>query len=436
MSEIFSGEILTLSSEGKGVIRHNDLVVFIPFTAPGDKILYRIVLKKKNYADGVLVEILHPSPKRTQPPCRYYGRCGGCQLQHITYEAQLESKRQIIIDALKRIGKFSAIPVQPVEPAKQYWAYRRHITLKVRREEESLTAGYISVDNETLIPVEHCPIFIPENDPSIQQVQKLLKNFPSKGFSEGTAVLFKTDFNQLILYLKFDQALDLPISSIESFLKQYPRWIGISVLAGRRKRTWGETQSVIEFNDMRFICSPEVFTQNHPEQSLKIYQQISDRVSRGTKVLDLYCGIGISSLFLAKKGCNVVGVEYNPEAIKFALHNSEINALTSPRFIQGDVEHVLQNQLKKESAQVVILNPPRIGIKPQVIDEVIKRKPQSIIYVSCMPSTLARDLAKLCTQDYKISFVQPYDMFPQTSHVETFVHMTKGVNFEKSRLLS
>lgn len=423
-SEIFQGDVLALSSEGQGVLRHNNFVVFVPFTAPGDTIRYRILQQKKNFAQGELLEVLRPSPSRTIPLCRYYGRCGGCQLQHMTYEAQLESKRQIIVDSLKRIGKFTDVNVLPVIPATLNWAYRRHITLKIRYEGDFLAAGYIAVDNISLINIEHCPIFIPENDPTIQEVQSLLKNFSSKGFSEGTAVLFKAGDDQLILSLYFDKTMTFETESIESFLKQYPHWSGIVIHAGGKKMIWGKSTSIIKIDEMRFACSPDVFTQNHPEQSLKIYQQISHIVSQppGSKVLDLYCGIGITSLLLAKQGYEVIGIEYNQESIVFAKENVRLNGLSTAQFIQGDVEKVLLSKLKKDQAQVVIVNPPRVGITPQVAEEIIRRKPQEIVYVSCMPSTLARDLTYLCTKDYKLSLVQPYDMFPQTSHVETLVH--------------
>lgn len=427
MSDLdIKGEVLTLSSEGQGIVRHDNLVVFIPFTAPGDIVLFRIVQQKKKFANGELLKVLQPSPFRTTPLCRYYGHCGGCQLQHITYETQLDSKRQIIEDALQRIGKFTGLSVKPVVPAQQNWAYRRHITLKIRSEGKALVAGYVAMDNKSLIQVEHCPIFISESDLSIQELQTLLKKFSAIEFSEGTAILFKTENDQLILSLYFER-MSFKNQIIENFLKEHPRWIGIVIHVGRKKSTWGQTTSTLTIDDnLSFIASPDVFTQNHPEQSLKIYQHISQIVlsKPGSKVFDLYCGIGISSLLLAKQGHAVIGVEYNPEAIQLAQENARLNHLSSAQFIVGDVEQVLTNNLKKERADTIVINPPRMGLTPKVINELLKRKPKEIIYISCMPSTLARDLKLLCADVYKIVLVQPYDMFPQTSHVETLVHLS------------
>lgn len=424
MSEA-EGLVTSLSSEGQGILRQDNFVVFVPFTAPGDTIRYRITHRKKNFAQGELIKVLHPSPERTLPLCRYYGLCGGCQLQHMTYEAQLKSKHQIVEEAFKRIGKFTQTKVEPVVPAQLNWAYRRHITLKIYPDGDFLAAGYTAVDNQSLINVEHCPIFIPESDPAIQEVQTLLKNFSAKGFSNGSAVLFKAETDQLILCLHFEGTNVFKPEMIDNFLKQHPHWIGMIIHSKDKTSSWGTTKAIIKIDEMRFACSPDVFTQNHPEQSMKIYRQISNMMSSypGARIMDLYCGIGISSLLLAKQGHQVIGVEYNHESIAFARENAQINGLATPQFIQGDVEQVLHKKLKKEAADWIIINPPRVGITPQVVHEILRRKPQGIIYVSCMPSTLARDLQMLCSQEYKISLVQPYDMFPQTSHVETLVQL-------------
>jgi 23S rRNA (uracil1939-C5)-methyltransferase len=427
MTEMFQGDVLSLTSEGQGVIRQEGFVVFVPFTVPGDQILYRLIQRKKNFAQGELVKIIKPGPHRTLPLCRYYGVCGGCQLQHLAYLSQLESKRHIVEDAFIRIGKMKDVKVLPVEPAKLHWAYRRHINLKIRPNGQSLIAGYIAIDNTSLLPVEHCPIFIPEDQPAIQEVQALLQNLPSKDFKAGSAILFKTEDDLFILSLHFESKISFNEEIIKNFLKDHSRWMGVSLKNGSKKMTWGTVQTHLEIEGMKFLCSPDVFTQNHPEQSLKIYQHIVRLASQwpDSKILDLYCGIGISSLLLAKQGHSVIGIEYNPESIELAQENAKNNGLMTPQFIQGDVEQILKKRLKKNQSSFVLLNPPRIGISPAVAEEIIRMQPQSIVYVSCMPSTLARDLKIFCMAGYKIDLVQPYDMFPQTSHVETLVHLKK-----------
>lgn len=436
--QVFEGEVSALSSEGLGIVRREHFIIFIPFTSPGDRILYTITHEKKNFAQGQLLEILQSSPYRTQPFCRYYGTCGGCQLQHIDEETQLKSKRQSIQNALLRIGKFNDVSVLPVNPSSRRRAYRRHITLKIQRVGETLTAGYTGSDHQSFLSVNHCPIFISDENPSIEEVQELLKCFPVDHFTKGKAILFKVKTvmhdKKLILSLHFEKKIKLKKEVIEEiikgFLKRCSSWIGVIFHHGEVKSSFGETQTFLDINEMRFLCNPDVFTQNHPEQSVKIYQQLVELLSSTkARVLDLYCGIGISSLLLAQQGHEVIGVEYNGESVKLARENGRLNGLTTTKFIQGDVSQVLRDKSKinvnTNYFEVIILNPPRIGVSPSVVDEIVKREPLEIIYISCLPSTLARDLQAFCRADYQIALVQPYDMFPQTYHVETLVHLRK-----------
>lgn len=422
MSELLTGEVTGFSSEGQGLLRQGPLVVFIPFTAPGDQINYRISAQKKNFARGELVDILQASPTRINPLCRYFGQCGGCQLQHIHYSEQLKYKQQIVLDALKRIGKMPNTRVEPVIPAALNWAYRRHITLKIRPEEGDLKIGYIEVDQQTVLPVESCPIFISDQDAAIKELQAFLKIFLSDLTSEGRATLFKTPTDQFILNLQLEKKLKLNLELPQTFLQNHPRWAGILLSMGHKKEVWGQTRTHITLNQLKWICSPEVFTQNHPEQSAKIYHQITELLKGSPKsILDLYCGIGISSLLLAKQGHGVTGIESNPLSITLAKESARLNDL-SATFMTGEVEHLLP-QLSKAKYDAVLINPPRIGISPLALKRILRLKPHEMIYISCMPSTLARDLALICSQGYQIQLIQPYDMFPQTYHVETLVHL-------------
>lgn len=422
MSELLQGEVTGFSSEGQGLLRQGQLVVFIPFTAPGDRIRYQISTQKKNFARGQLVDILQASPARVTPLCRYFGQCGGCQLQHIHYSEQLKYKQQIVLDALKRIAKMPNSQVEPVIPATLNWAYRRHVTLKIRPEEGHLKIGYIEVDQHTVLPIESCPIFISDHDTAIKELQSFLKVFLLDLTSEGRATLFKTHSDQLILSLQFEKNLKHNPEIPQVFLQNHSRWAGILLSVGHKKETWGQTQTHISINQLKWVCSPEVFTQNHPEQSTKIYHQITELLKGSTKsILDLYCGIGISSLLLAQQGHGVTGMESNPLSITLAKESARLNGL-SATFMTGEVENLL-NQLPRTKYDAILINPPRIGISPIALKRILRLKPREMIYISCMPSTLARDLALICSQGYQIQLIQPYDMFPQTYHVETLVHL-------------
>ena len=173
---IETGRIVGLASEGQGIVRHEGLVTFIPYTAVGDSVSYETIKRKKNFAIGNLLQVIEPSPERTTPLCQYYGTCGGCQLQHIKYEAQVEYKRKWIEDALKKIGKFENTVVPPVTPANLQWAYRRRVNLVLRRHGDAFQAGYIATDNKSLVAVETCPIFIEKNDPIIKLCRKYVRN--------------------------------------------------------------------------------------------------------------------------------------------------------------------------------------------------------------------------------------------------------------------
>lgn len=426
MFDLIEGEVNAISSEGQGILRHDNFVIFVPFAAPGDIIKCAITYKKKNFAHGELIEVLKPSSERTAPLCRYYGNCGGCQLQHITYEAQLNHKRQLIEDAFRRIGKLPNVEVQPVIPATQNWAYRRHVTLKLRSQGQSILGGFISVDNHSLVEVQHCPIFITDKESCIEEVQNFLTHFSSSHFLEGSATIFKAASNQYILSMTFEKPLNFDPKFIEAFLEQHPQWVGIALHIGNKKTIWGQDIAFIEVDQMLFKCSPDVFTQNHSEQSTKIYKQIVSLFEHKSKskILDLYCGIGISSLMLARQGHQLLGIEYNEQSIQFAKENAQSNGCKNALFKQGDVEKILPQLFKNEKFPFLIINPPRIGMSSKTLQEIVKHRPSEIAYISCMPSTLARDLKPFCEAGYTIQSAQPYDMFPQTNHVETLVHLS------------
>ncbi|MEI6806304.1 MAG: class I SAM-dependent RNA methyltransferase [Myxococcaceae bacterium] len=316
---------------GDGVIRHEGKVVFVPFVLPGEQIEFEITQSKKSHAFGRLIRVLNSHPDRVTPKCEYYGRCGGCQLQHASYNLQLKIKQQFVEDALIRIGKLENIQVSPIIGTKHQWVYRRRINLHQRGDKK----GFIGVDGHTLVEITHCEIFS-------------------------------------------GNSLDL---------------------------------------------DPDIFVQTHPEQSERLYQDLLQKIQiLGTpKILDLYCGMGILTARLADLGCQITGIELNPKAINWAKknHTQAVNWVTA------DVAKVTPQYLKKDKPEVVLVNPPRTGLHPEVIEALVKYKPKHIFYTSCMPATLARDLKILTQAGYAIKQCQPYDLFPQTTHVETVVCLSQ-----------
>jgi 23S rRNA (uracil1939-C5)-methyltransferase len=417
-----SGPITGIASEGQGIVRQEGLVTFIPFTVPGDDIQYQITDHKKNFALGRLQHIIKASPERIPPLCSYYGTCGGCQLQHIQYEAQVTYKRQWIEEALKKIGKFAGITVPAITPANLQWAYRRRINLILKCQKNAYHAGYIANDNKSLVEIESCPIFVEKHDPIIKNVQDLCNKLIPADSTDGKVTILKSDHNY-ILHFHF-KILPGNADKILSDALKSPSIIGILATSQKKSLQFGAIAASCSIQDLSFDFSPTTFIQNHPEQSLNIYKKIATiaKESDAKKILDLYCGIGVSSLLLAKQKRHVKGVELNPLSIKQANANAKKNGLSSfTEFITADVEKVLTQILEKDQPDFIIVNPPREGLSSKVTQTLKSSPAKTLIYISCMPSTLARDLKILGEDKYEIASIEAFDMFPQTVHVETVV---------------
>jgi 23S rRNA (uracil1939-C5)-methyltransferase len=409
---MIQGTIENIAFGGHGVLRTDAHgVVFVPFAAPGDHLTVEITKKKKSHAFGQIIQIDQPSPQRIEASCPLFGSCGGCQLQHLSYETQLEVKRRFVEESLQRIGGLS-VCVPPVVPATMQWAYRRHIRLNIRKKEEGFEAGYIGCD-KTFLRVEECPLF---QGPNLQEVQELLGKLSNEGIKEASLRLFHPS----LLALSFFPHLPHNRKDVMAEQKQ----ARVVMQAPRQKEHYGNTNAFVEVQGLRFQYSPFGFLQNHAEQSEKLYLAI-EPPPQSKRVLDLYCGIGITSLLLAEKGLEVLGIETHPEAVKLAKHNAHLNQVSSVSFIEGKAEEAIQGALQDFKPDCVLMNPPREGLAPPVMEALRHSKPDALIYISCMPSTLARDLRLFKEAGYEIEKIQAFDMFPQTTHVETLVHIKK-----------
>jgi 23S rRNA (uracil1939-C5)-methyltransferase len=422
MEEVLTSRVEGLAFGGQGIVRHEGLVIFVPFTAPGDLIRFQILTKKKNFAQGQLVEVIEKSSVRVTPPCPYFGSCGGCQLQHMSYDAQLDYKQQTIQDALQRIAKIPEAVVLPVQAAKQRWDYRRRIALTLHPHEEGFIAGYLGVDNQSLVTVDQCAIFIPQENPLIKNVQTVVSQLNHAKKQKGKVLLLKQEDERYLLHFQFEFLPPNIHEIMEKSLATFSNWSGILVTTRHKKLTFGVLNPTLNIDGLKFSFSPQAFIQNHPEQSLSIYRSIVNHAKNlnANNILDLYCGIGISTLLLANQGFKVTGVETNEEAVNRAQKNAADNNLSQKvQFIKADVQNILGKLLKREHAQLIIVNPPRTGLDSSVVQALLKEAPPSILYISCMPPTLARDLKPFTENGYELRPVEAYDMFPQTAHVET-----------------
>lgn len=428
VNDIIEGTIQTLAFGGKGILRHQGFVIFIPFTAPGDTITCRITSVKKSFAEAELLSIEQAARSRVEPLCPYFGVCGGCQIQHLNPEAQLNYKQHAVEESLQRIGHLS-YPTLPIQAAEQRWAYRRHVTLHLKAHDGYFKAGYITVDNTSLLQIQTCPIFNEPQDPIIKDIQTCVSRLPSSSSAdEGRLIVLKNNDEGYILYFQFSSPLTIEAPFFKQMLKQFPSFSGIIVQTPKEEQIFGDPYTEEYIDGINFRFTPQTFVQNHSEQSQRIYQKICDLAANqtaGRTILDLYCGFGITTLLLAARGHRVMGVEYNPKAIEFAKDNMSRNRILGAKFKQGDVERLLPSIRKQIQPDLIVVNPPRTGMSKQTLQHLLAMKAKELIYVSCMPSTLARDSALLCEKIYKIKEGGVYDMFPQTAHVETLLHFVR-----------
>jgi 23S rRNA (uracil1939-C5)-methyltransferase len=418
MTKITNTDLVTgIASEGQGIVRQKGLVTFIPFTATGDEVSYEIIKNKKNFAVGKLLNVVTPSSERAIPLCQYYGTCGGCQLQHIKYASQVKYKRLWIEEALRKIGKFQNVSVPAIIPANLQWDYRRRVSLVLRKREKGFQAGYITTDNITFLAVEHCPIFIKDHDNILKDVQKIVSQLKSSDSLDGKATLLKGNPGYIIHF----HFRVMPENAYALLSENQKLFDGILASSQNKSFSLGSIDTSCEIEKLSFIFNPKTFIQNHPEQSLNIYRAITNiaETKQPKFVLDLYCGIGISTSLVARNGAKTIGIELNLQSIELAKANAKKNGLNNITYHAADVEKILPDFLSHND--FIIVNPPREGLAPKVAHMLKESPAKTILYISCMPPTLARDLKLICEGGYKIRFLQGFDMFPQTVHVETLV---------------
>lgn len=420
---ILQGRVEKLIFSGLGLIRLDSKVIFVEDVIAGELVEVEIVETKKSYAVAKLLRVLEKSPLRITPRCPHFGVCGGCQLQHIQYEAQVALKADWLQETLLRIGKITLDCEIKQVPATKDYEYRRKVLLHASIEGDDVHIGYRARDPKLLVDTQVCPIFVSEQNPIISDAKKILEKF--RGVYSGSIAvhLMILEENRYYIRLVFENPLP---STAQSVLDECVREFSFHCISFQdleKDMSSGSTICQIALDGMMFYCEQDTFLQNHADQSVKLYREIvsfAKKESKGLPVLDLYCGIGITSLQIAKEGIKCLGIESVPSAIFCAEKSRTKNALNNAEFITGKVEKVLP-KLKKNTYGFIVLNPPRTGLSDVVRELLLKILPKTILYVSCMPSTLARDLKEFCEKGYAIEHVSCYDMFCQTTHLESLV---------------
>ncbi len=416
-------EIQDLSHDGRGVGKVNGYTLFIPGALPGERVRARIIRRKKNYGEALIEEILDCSPHRRNAPCPVYSDCGGCQLQHLDYPFQVEFKRQRLIQALQRIAAADSIPPPGLFPAQKEWRYRNKATYHLQGNR----AGFFSRESRRVVSHQDC-LLLPQIVSSIKNTmaELLQKRYLEKGKNFTLRTSFSHEQQLLILDKKIKFCGDT--EQVINLLREVsPGLKGIYKEEGKKKGRviWGSSRIQEKMGNISFSVGPETFFQINPEQREVLLQRVREIVGglKCNSMADLYAGAGVFALDLAPALERVMAVELSPEAVADGKKQAGVLGIKNVEFFQGEVEKVFSTLPR--SIDCVILDPPREGCHPQVLQLMGEKEIPHIIYISCNPATLARDIGELQLLGYGIETLDLVDMFPQTFHVEAVAVLNK-----------
>ena len=456
----FELEIDDIGTEGEGIAHIDGYALFIKDAIPGDVVRTKVIKAKKNYGYGRLIEIVKPSKDRVQPVCPVARQCGGCQIQHLSYDAQLAYKENKIKNCLVRLGKFPKEQIdeimEPIMGMEEPYHYRNKAQFPVGRNKDGeLVTGFYASRTHSIIPATHCAIQDKRNEEILNTVLDFMKEFGIEPYDEVTHtglvrhILTRVGYHtgEIMVCLVLN-GKSLPHEEV--FVERLSKIDGMKsisinvnrektnvILGNKVKTLWGADYIVDSIGTIKYQISPLSFYQVNPLQTQKLYQTALDYAGlTGNEIVwDLYCGIGTISLFLAKQAKMVYGVEIVPEAIADANRNKEFNQIENVEFFVGASETVLPEKYResggKMSADVIVVDPPRKGCDVSLLQTILDMGPERVVYVSCDPATLARDLRFLCDGGYELKKVRGCDMFGHSGHVETVVLMSK-VNTPKN----
>ncbi len=442
--------ITDLNTNGEGVGKINGKVIFVPDTAIGDRALVRVTRVKSKYAEGKLQQLLNPSRDRIRPRCIVADKCGGCQWQHINWESQLITKHQQVSQSLQRIGGFSEVPVQPTLHTAESLHYRNKATYPLGISATgNLQAGYYRKNSHKIVNLNQCPVQDSRLNPLLKEIKQ---DIQQQGWSiyDETQTINNNQGKLRHLSLRIghhtEEMLvtlvatnnDIPgiTEQAKIWFDRYPNLVGVclninphktNIIFGHQTHTIvGQSYLKEIFGGLEFTILSDTFFQiNTAAAELLLNKIIQILDLQGHEILiDAYCGIGTFTLPLAKKVKQAIGIEAHPASIMQAKQNAEINKINNVDFYAHKVEKYLQEI--NVDADIILLDPPRKGCDRRVIEILLNLQPSKIVYVSCKPATLARDLKLLCSSGiYKLQLIQPIDFFPQTSHVESLALLQK-----------
>lgn len=452
-------QITDVAAEGKSLARVNDMVLFVPFGAPGDIVDVKVDKKKRSYAEGHIVRMVEPSPRRVEPMCEHFGVCGGCKWQHIPYEDQLMYKRKQVCDALTRIAKVELPEINPILGSRKTTCYRNKLEYTFSNKcwitFEDLRSGKEFPDRNALgfhipgafdkvLDIKKCWL----QDDLSNELRLFIRQYTlGKGYTfydlkaqnglMRTLMVRIASTGEVMLIVVFGENNKAAIEDVMSAIaEKFPQITSLLYVVNLKVNDTIGDQEVItyrgrdyineEMEGLTFRIGPKSFYQTNSLQAYELYK-VARRMAELTGnelVYDLYTGTGTIANFVARQARQVVGIEYVPEAIEDAKLNSKVNGIENTLFYAGDMKDVLTDGFVAEHGHpdVMIIDPPRAGMHEDVVNVILNAAPKRIVYVSCNPATQARDLALLDVK-YRVREVQPVDMFPHTHHVENVVSL-------------
>ena len=439
-------EITDLNTSGEGVGRYQGQVVFVPNTVTGDRLTAKIIQSKAKFARGKVEKLLTNSNHRIRPSCIVADKCGGCQWQHIESSYQREAKRQQVIQAFQRIGGFENVQIEPILYTSDALNYRNKSTYPFGRSSTGqVQAGYYRQGSHKLVNLNQCPVQDARLHPLLKEVKQDIQQQGWSIYNESNHQgrlrhlalrIGKNTGEMLLTLVTTNQNLKGIEEQAQLWLDKYPGLMGVclNINSDRTNSILGKTTHTIAgksylkemFAGVELHIAADTFFQINTTAAELLFQAIVKQLNLTGEenIIDAYCGIGTFSLPLAQRVKQVIGIEVNPSSIQQAKNNAKLNQIDNATFYTGKVEHYL-SQIEFQ-ADILLLDPPRKGCEPKVIDNILEVQPSRIAYISCKPSTLARDLKLLCQSGiYQPAYVQPADFFPQTTHVECCAILTR-----------
>lgn len=447
-NDLVTLEIEDCGVDGEGIGKTDGFTVFVKDAVIGDTVQAKIIKAKKNYGYGRLVEVLKPSPYRVEPKCAFARQCGGCQLQALSYEKQLEFKEKKVRGHLERIGGFENLPMEPIIGMEEPYHYRNKAQFPVGRSRDGrIITGFYAGRTHTIIENRDCALGVPQNKEVLDRVIAHMEKYKAEPYEEATGkglvrhILIRYGFfTKEIMVCLILNGCRLPgEAALVASLLEIPGMTSIMVNINKKRSNvilgeeirllWGKPYITDRIGEISYQISPLSFFQVNPKQTGRLYAkalEYADLHGEET-VWDLYCGIGTISLFLARQAGMVRGVEIIPAAIDNARDNARLNQIDNVEFFVGKAEEVFPAQYEKtgERADVIVVDPPRKGCEETLLATMVQMQPDRIVYVSCDSATLARDLRYLCDRGYQLDKICPVDQFGNSVHCESVAKLVR-----------